>query len=153
MDKLREKRHALFFWLEFFAGIGAALYLVLLVDLLFFNIRDHTGMAVVFVCCQLALIVYFFLLTAKIGKEGENFRLSYAILALADITCAVLMFGFNTINYYPGSAANPLQWNIANVGIIFLAYPLNILLILMFTGTAGTIWLRLRPIGFQAENM
>lgn len=145
----REKRLTPLFWMEFFAGIGATLYLVLMLYAFFNSVSNKSGTAIVFSYYEIVLVAYFLLLMGMIGKGGENFRFLYSVLALADALSILLVFGFDAINYYPGSSVNPLQWNISNVGTILSVYPINILLVLMFAGTGGVMYIRLRPVKFQ----
>lgn len=135
-------QYGLEFWFKFLMGFGAALYLILLIFVMLVNLRD--AYAIIILYYEIILIAYFILLSIIISVQGEKFRLLYAFLSLIDIMSSILLFGFNAafINY---PTANPWGWSLGNAGVLFLAYPLNLLVVLILIGTVGVIFVRIRP--------
>ncbi len=137
------------FWFKFLMGFGAALFLILMVFIFLseFGAQPYTEALVYY---EIVLSAYLVLLSIMISRQGEKFPILYAILSLADVAGLFFLFGFNAVYSYSGVNNYPWSWHISNISVIFVTFPLNLLMLLMLAGAIGQLFWR---IGLSRNQM
>ncbi len=128
------------FWFLFLLGFGAALYL-LLFSFVTANFRSYDIYTVTISYFEIVSSMHLVLLSISISKLNGKLTFPLSIVALFNIIFLIIPFGFNAFYNSPYFYGSPWAWHLSYFITILLAFPFNLLLVMMLAGALGLIFI------------